>query len=251
MAAGECGKCEPMNGAEAQPYTPAIHMVDFVAGAQAATGIAVVIDVFRAFSVAAYAFAAGARSILPIASVEQALLLKQRHADHLLIGERYGRPLPGFDHGNSPTELQSVALQGRTLIHTTHAGTQGLVQVSAAALEVITGALVNAAAIVRYIRRHRFPVVTLVRMGKHATERCAEDDLCAQLLAERLRGAEPDVRDIAGQLRATPSGQRFFDPASPWLPATDFDLCTRVDRFDFVLRLDRSSSPCQLQQVTA
>ena len=240
-----------MNGVDAQPYTPAIHVVDFVAGAQTATGIAVVIDVFRAFSAAAYAFAGGARSIIPVAEVEAALLLKQQHGDFLLVGERYGRPLPGFDHGNSPTELQAAPLQGRTLIHTTHAGTQGLVQVSAAAQEVITGALVNAAAIVRYIRQHRFSSVTLVRMGRQASERCAEDDACAELIAERLRGSEPNVRDMTMQLRASPSAQRFFDPAQSWLPPTDFDLCTRVDCFDFVLRLDRSSTPCQLQQVTA
>src|ERR1041384_6487302 len=122
-----------MNGAEAQPYPPTIPVVDFVAGAQAASGIAVVIDVFRAFSLAAYAFAAGARSIIPVAAVEQALQLKQQHSSYLLVGERHGRPLPGFDHGNSPTELQAVALTGRTLIHTTHSGTQGLTQVNAAA----------------------------------------------------------------------------------------------------------------------
>jgi 2-phosphosulfolactate phosphatase len=237
-----------MNGAEAQPYTPAIHVVDFVAGAQAAVGIAVVIDVFRAFSVAAYAFAAGARSIIPIASVEHALQLKQQHADYLLVGERHTRPLPGFDHGNSPTELQEVLLEGRTLIHTTHAGTQGLVQASIAD-EVITGALVNAAAIVRYIRARRFDAVTLVRMGREASERCAEDDLCAELLVQRLRGLEPDVRDIAAQLRIAPSAVKFFDPECPWVPAQDFDLCTQVDRFDFVLRLDRSSDPCRLERV--
>jgi 2-phosphosulfolactate phosphatase len=240
-----------MNGVDAQPYAPVIHVVDFVAGAQAAAGIAVVIDVFRAFSAACYAFAAGARSIIPVAELEAALLIKQQHGDCLLVGERYGRPLPGFDHGNSPTELQAAALRGRTLIQTTHAGTQGLVHVNVAAQEVITGALVNAAAIVRYIRRHRFANVTLVRMGKQASERCAEDDACAELIAARLRGHEPNVRDITAQLRASPSAQRFFDPAQPWLPATDFELCTRVDCFDFVLRLDRSTTPCQLQQVTA
>lgn len=243
-----------MTRADMQPYAPAIEIVDFVAGAQSARGVAVIIDVFRAFSLTAYAFAAGVRSIIPVASIDQAHLLKQQHCqqhdDCLLIGERYARPLPGFDLGNSPADLLALPLQGRTLIHTTHAGTQGLTQAGAAD-EVLTGALVNAAAIVRYIRALRAPQVTLVRMGQHATERCPEDDLCAELLAQRLRGEEPEVQGIAARLRAAPSAAKFFDPACPWAPAADFDLCTQVDRFDFVLRLDRSSHPPQLQRVEA
>ena len=30
---------------------------------------------------------------------------------------------------------------------------------------------------------------------------------------------------------------KFFDPEADWAPLTDFDYCTEVDRFDFVLRL--------------
>lgn len=227
---------------------PTVHVVDFVAGARAARGLAVVIDVFRAFSLAAYAFAAGARTIIPLASVDHARALKEQHPDYLLVGERYARPLPGFDHGNSPAALQRLELQGRTLIHTTHAGTQGLVQ-AAAAEEVITGALVNAAAIVRYARARRFTEVTLVRMGQHATERCAEDDLCAELLARRLQGEIVEMPDVAQRLRIAPSAAKFFDPACPWAPPEDFHLCTQLDRFDFVLRLDRDVSPARLQRI--
>lgn len=237
-----------MSRSEAQPYVPAIEIVDFVAGAQSARGVAVVIDVFRAFSLAAYAFAAGVRSIVPVASIEHARLLKQQHDDWLLIGERYAQPLEGFDHGNSPADLLAVMLQGRTLIHTTHAGTQGLTQANLAD-EVLTGALVNAAAIVRYIRARRFPLVTLVRMGQHATERCDEDDVCAELLAQRLRGEEPAVHGFAERLRVAPSAVKFFDPGCPWAPPADFDLCTQVDRFDFVLRLDRHDDPPRLQCI--
>jgi 2-phosphosulfolactate phosphatase len=242
-------KGRAVNLAEAQPYTPTVEIVDFVAGAQAARGVVVVIDVFRAFSLAAYAFDRGVRSIIPVASLERARQLKQQHRDYLLIGERHARPLPGFDHGNSPAELLRVPLAGRTLIHTTHAGTQGLTQASAAD-EVLTGALVNAAAIVHYLRARRAPLVTLVRMGQQAIERCAEDDLCAELIALRLKGEEPQGRDCAALLRTAPSAAKFFDPACPWAPLADFDLCTRVDCFDFVLRLDCHSDPPQLRKVT-
>lgn len=225
-----------------------IEVVDFVAGAQSARGLVVVIDVFRAFSVGAYAFAGGARAIIPVQSIEEARRLKAAHPEHLLIGERHARPLPGFDCGNSPTDVQRFELQGRTLIHTTHSGTQGLTSAGLAD-EVITGALVNAGAIVRYIRSRAPRTVTIVRMGHEARERCAEDDACAELLRRRLLGEDPPLDNIRAQLRQADSAQKFFDPACDWAPETDFELCTAVDRFDFVLRLDATFAPPTLKRI--
>ncbi len=227
---------------------PEIEVTDFVAGARAARGLVVVIDVFRAFSVAAYASAAGVRHIIPVASIEDARALKARHPDALLVGERHARRLPGFDSGNSPTELERLDLRGRMLIHTTHSGTQGLTNATAAD-EVITGALVNAGAIVRYVQSRAPACVTLVRMGHEARENCDEDDLCAELIARRLRG-EPDVTDIRERLRQAPSAVKFFDPACDWAPERDFELCTRVDAFDFVLRLEPQQPMPGLRSVS-
>jgi 2-phosphosulfolactate phosphatase len=229
-------------------HLPHVEVLDFVAGAQAARGLTVIIDVFRAFSVAAYAFANGARTIIPVAAVDDARALKALYPDALLIGERHARPLPGFDCGNSPTELARLDLRGRTLIHTTHAGTQGLTNATQAD-EVITGALVNAGAIVRYIQSRKPDRVTVVRMGQEARERNDEDDLCAQILAQRLRGEHPDVTHVREQLRTAASAQKFFDPASDWAPEGDFELCTRVDVFDFVLRLDPTLPQPQLRCI--
>jgi 2-phosphosulfolactate phosphatase len=41
------------------------------------------------------------------------------------MGERKGKKLPGFDYGNSPTEIQAIDFSGKTVIQTTSAGTQG------------------------------------------------------------------------------------------------------------------------------
>ena len=226
-----------------------VRITDFVAGARQARGIAVVIDVFRAFSLAAHAVARGADRIWPVAEIETALALKRQYPEAILLGERFAKPLPEFDGGNSPADLERFDVRGRTLIHTTHAGTQGL-DAAQDADEVITGALVNAGAIVRYLQRRRPAVVTLVRMGQHATERCMEDDACADLIARRLAGEAPDVNAIRDELRTAPSAEKFFDPACDWAPARDFDLCTQFDTFDFVLRLDRSLDPHTLVKVS-
>jgi 2-phosphosulfolactate phosphatase len=225
-----------------------IEITDFVAGARAARGIAVIIDVFRAFSVEAYAFARGAAVSIPVAEIDTARQLKRIHPHAILLGERHARPLPGFDCGNSPTELERFDVAGRTLIHTTHSGTQGLANASNAD-EVITGALVNCAAIVRYLHSRQPAHVTLVRMGHEARERCDEDDLCAELIAARLRGELPSTANVRGRLRLADSAKKFFDPACTWAPERDFELCTEVDMFDFVLRLDRAQSPAVLRRI--
>jgi 2-phosphosulfolactate phosphatase len=86
-------------------------------------------------------------------------------------------------------------------------------------------------------------------MGHEASERCAEDDLCAQLLQQRLDGEQPQVVDVRATLRGADSAQKFFDPACDWAPQRDFELCTQVDACDFVLRLERGASPAQLQRI--
>ncbi len=96
-----------------------IHSVDFVAGAAAARGVAIVIDVFWACSLQAHALARGADCVAPVDDIEEARALKQAYPDWLLAGERHARRLPGFDCGNSPAELLAAELRGRTVIHTT------------------------------------------------------------------------------------------------------------------------------------
>jgi 2-phosphosulfolactate phosphatase len=206
--------------------------------------------VFRAFSVESYAFARGAARSFPVADIDTARELKAAHPDAILLGERHAKPLPGFDCGNSPTELEKFDIRGRTLIHTTHSGTQGLMNVALTA-DVITGALVNCGAIVRYIRSRNPAHVSLVRMGHEARERCDEDDCCAELIASRLRGADFDIADVSRRLRHATSAQKFFDPACDWAPERDFDLCTAVDVHDFVLRLDTAATPPVLRRVDA
>ena len=227
-----------------------VQLLDYVAGARAARGVAVIIDVFRAFSVACYAVAQGAARLIPMASPEEALQLKRDHPQYLAIGERYGRRLPGFDCGNSPAELEAFELRARTVVHTTHAGTQGLVNARSAEV-VLAGSLVNAAALCRYIRGLAPEQVSLVRMGVAATERSDADDLCAQLLAARLTGDEPTATALSmpvirERLRRSPEAQKFFDPQADWAPERDFELCTALDRFEFVLRLqpDADGTPC-------
>jgi 2-phosphosulfolactate phosphatase len=219
-----------------------IEVVDHVAGAERARDVAIVIDVFRACSVVAYALARGAERIVPVADVADARALKAAHADWLLVGERNSRKLDGFDAGNSPTELEKLVVRGKTIIHTTHAGTQGLTAAARVADAVFTGALVNASATVAAVRALAPKTVTIVRMGHQAIERCAEDDLCAAALTAGLECGSIGLNTsgAAAQLRAAPAAQKFFDAEATWAPEADFFACTAVDAFSFAVRWRRA-----------
>lgn len=215
--------------------TPTIHLLDFVEGARQATGLTVVIDVFRAFSVACYAAANRAERLIPVESLAAARRLAEQHPRSVLIGEREGRKVPGFAYNNSPAEIETVDFRGRTIIHTTTNGTRGLVNAPSAA-EVITGSFVNAGAIIAYLRQRQPEVVSLVAMGSSPGYFAEEDTACVLYLQAALTGQPLDFATIKRLLRYSYTGRKFFDPAEEWANEQDFDLCLALDRFDFVLR---------------
>ena len=122
-----------------------IRILQLTEGAAQAEGTAVVIDVFRAFSLECYLASWGAAEIRPVGEIEEAFERKRSDPAAVLIGERGGAKYPGFDYGNSPCSIPPDAVRGRRVIHTTSAGTQGITH-AVHAQDIITGSLVNAKA---------------------------------------------------------------------------------------------------------
>jgi len=214
-----------------------IEIMEFVEGAKKANGVAVIIDVFRAFSVSCYAFDAGAARIIATAGVENAFQLKQKYKYSVLVGERDERKIEGFDFGNSPTEIIKTDLHGKTVIHTTTAGTNGLVNAINADV-VLTGSFVNAGAIVKYIKEINPENVSLIAMGYRATVSTEEDLLCAEMIEAGLTGNKIIPEKKISDLQYS-SGKRFFNPENiEFSPPTDFFLCTMINRFNFVLKAE-------------
>jgi 2-phosphosulfolactate phosphatase len=218
-----------------------IDILHGIAGARKARGVAIVIDVFRAFTLAPCAFSRGVERILPVAKVAEALRWKTEHPDWILVAERGGKPVDGADFGNSPSEILAADLAGRTLIHTTSAGTRGLDAAGDADI-VLTGAFANAEAVLRQVRENRPNRVSLVAMGSAGMEPSPEDTACAEYLRNRLRGERPDFHSIAQRLRESPAGRKFGDPARPWFPAADLAVCLHLDRFEQALVLHRDDA---------
>jgi len=214
-----------------------VEILEFIEGARKADGVAVIIDVFRAFSVGCYAYDSGAVRIIATVGVDEAFALKQKYSNSVLVGERNEKIIEGFDFGNSPTEIIKADLHGKTVIHTTTAGTQGLINAVNAEI-VITGSFVNAGAVVKYIKASSPEHVSLVAMGYRATVSAQEDLLCAELIKSSLFDEDYSYEEKISSLKNT-SGRRFFDPENiKFSPPTDFFLCTMVNKFNFILRAE-------------
>lgn len=210
-------------------------------GAKKATGLTVIIDVFRAFSVECYLFNNGAMRVYPVGSIDQAYELKRQNPEYILIGERHEKICEGFDFGNSPTHILNVDFAGKTVVHTTSSGTQGI-DLAKGASDILTGSFVNAGAIARYIMNSNAENVSLVSMGYEGLYTTDEDEFCAQYIENILKGKTTDFSYMVEKLRIG-DGARLLDPAN-WQhsPATDFDLCLDLNRFDFVLRISKDEN---------
>ena len=67
-----------------------IEIYHLLEGADQAKGLAVVIDVFRAFSLECYLFSRGMQKIYAVGREETAWELKRKHPEYLMAGERGG-----------------------------------------------------------------------------------------------------------------------------------------------------------------
>ena len=206
-----------------------VRRTSLIEGARAATGTAVVIDVFRAFTTAAFAIAAGARDVVLMADHTNALAMKAADPTLFLTGEIEGRPIDGFDVGNSPSVIQHLDLSGRRVVQRTSSGTQGVVAATNAS-RIVLGSLVIASATLRHVRAIGDDV-TLVAMGTNEIEEADEDLGCAIYLEQLLRdGAAPlPMIRLLGDEGGWPD----------WFPREDAILATEVDRFDFALPVTR------------
>ena len=216
-----------------------IKIFHLIEGAKQAEGLAVIIDVFRAFSMECYLYALGAREVRPAGSIEETFAWREKDPECILVGERHGIKINGCDLGNSPSSIDPEMIRGKRIIHTTSAGTQGVVN-AACADEIITGSFVNAGAIAEYIRQVSPGKVSLVCMGKEGLAIAEEDELCAEYIRALLTGT--DVQDIDEKLKAlrTGGGRHFFNPDNQEVfPEKDFWMCIDRDQFDFILRIER------------
>lgn len=192
--------------------------------------VAVVVDVMRAYTVAAWAFARGAEKIVLAGSLDEALALKAQHPDWIALKD--GPPAPGFDAVNSPGLLRSADLGGRTVVQKTTAGTVGALAVKEAGLVLCAGFVV-AEATARLLRARGSDSVTFVVTGEDGQ---ADEDLaCAQYIAGRADGTATDAAAFLRRGAASRAATELTDGVRQGVHPDDVELCLELDRFPFAM----------------
>jgi 2-phosphosulfolactate phosphatase len=211
---------------------------------------AVVIDVIRAFTTAAWAFELGAERIVLVKGLDEALELKARLPGSLAMKD--GEPAPGFELTNSPAQMQQRSdIAGRTLVQRTTHGTQGAVAARAADV-MYCASFVCAAATARAIRDAGSSRVVFVATD---LDPAAQEDLAcagymAALLSDPAADAQPYLQIAAASASATRITQSARD-GSTAADVADVGMTLEVNRFDFAMRATDEDGLLVLRKVPA
>lgn len=199
----------------------------------------VVIDVLRSFTSAAVALARGATAVYPVEGIAAAGALAQSLPNALSAGAIVGGdPVPGFDFGNSPSQLLGADLAGRAVILSTAAGVRGL-QRFHHARRLYACSLNCARATAEAIRASGAGEVCFIITGEWVDRDGDEDIACADYLEALLSGQASDPQSYAERVRRSDFGRRFGLPEWPNLPVADLNLAAQVDCYDFAMPVER------------
>jgi 2-phosphosulfolactate phosphatase len=142
----------------------------------------VVVDILRATSAICAAFASGAKSIIPVSTVEEAEMAKK--AGLIVAAERDGIKLPFADFGNSPFNFTPDRVTGQEIAYSTTNGTQAIIKASAGK-SVAIASFLNLSAVAQWlIDKSEGDILVLCSGWKGKF--CLEDALFAGALAEIL-----------------------------------------------------------------
>ena len=153
--------------------------------------VCVVFDVLRATSTFVTALHNGAKAIIPVSEIAEALVLRQKQPDALLGGERDGVRIRAartgggdFDLGNSPREYTPEKVRGKTIVSTTTNGTRAL-RACTGAKTVLAASFLNFTATANFIKKIQPAQVLLVCAGTRENT-ALEDVLAAGALCGML-----------------------------------------------------------------
>jgi 2-phosphosulfolactate phosphatase len=223
---------------------------------------AVVIDVLRASSTIVQALSAGAKSIYPVSSIEDALRLANTFGrdEVLLAGERKCLPIEGFDLGNSPREFTADRVGGKILVMTTTNGTAAMA-LTVNSARVYIGSLLNRAAVVdELIRSEADPVFLCSGRERHFA---LEDVASAGDFAATLMAARPGNWTLNDGAHAALAMAREFGTGVPMFELSaggrgiveaglheDLPFCAQVDLLGIAPILHERSITLQQPPIT-
>lgn len=165
----------------------------------------ILVDIFRSTSSMPVILYRGAGRIIPTYSVSEAKRLKSEHPDFVLVGERFGFKVPGFDYNNSPNELLKVNFYGKNVIFTSTNGTLVLRKISGTGRIYISSFLNAEATVNSLINEKSVEIVVSGRPDGSADE----DFIFADYMSKLLRNEKPSFNDYAEQIRRSKGARRL------------------------------------------
>ena len=136
--------------------------------------IVVVIDVLRATSTINTLLFLGANHVKPVGSLEECKVLKED--DYIIMAERMGKKVEGFDYGNSPTKLKEENIKGKKIAIATSNGSKAIIK-SEGSKRTILCSFLNIESVVNLIKKSESDVILLCSGWLGKTN--LEDTLCA------------------------------------------------------------------------
>ncbi|MCS6988496.1 MAG: 2-phosphosulfolactate phosphatase [Chloroherpetonaceae bacterium] len=169
--------------------------------------IVVVIDVLRASTTMITALENGAKEIIPVVEVEDALKVASSLFNErpILSGERHGKVIQGFDLGNSPDEFAASVVSDKSLVFCTTNGTKAILKAKSAKILALC-AFLNVSVVKEFVLRTENLEYNLVILCAGKENRFSlEDAICAGLLVDKLladkRGQSIALSDSATAAR--------------------------------------------------
>jgi len=143
--------------------------------------IVVIVDILRATSSICAAIHNGVKSIIPVATVEEAKAMKQQ--GYMVASERDGYVLDFADFGNSPFNFTPDIVTGKEIVYSTTNGTR-CIHMASHSKAVVIGSFLNISVLADWLIEQNAPVLIFCASWKDRFS--LEDTVFAGSLAERL-----------------------------------------------------------------
>lgn len=141
----------------------------------------VIIDVLRFSTTAIYLLKNGARYLKPYQEVHNVFQFKQAHENAVLVGEKGGKSIKGFDFNNSPSAIAKKRFNGKMIAIRTSNGTRAIKTIGKDK-NIFIGGTVNAKFLGAYLRKKaKNAYVYLIAVGSEGTE-SIEDMIGAKMI---------------------------------------------------------------------
>ena len=203
----------------------------------------VVIDVLRATSTINTILFSGAKSVKPVESLEECMKLKED--GYIVMAERMGKKVEGFDYGNSPSKIEKNLFADRDVGIATSNGTKAIIKTKGSKITLISSFL-NLSKVIEYLNTNSRDTLLVCSGWKGSTN--LEDTMCAGAIVAGLENYdyesdtvviakklyEQSKDDILSSMKKSSHAKRL----SGYDNMKDIEFCSEIDKQEILPYLD-------------